>query len=133
MTLEVTQHITQRHPAVIDDLKNAVVQEAAKAYLTRITTVKSLELEPGDKLCDNSWMEYIDEDCMTDASNHSYSTPSSPSRKIEVPLLHVTNSQTEADPCRPAPSPSNHQYVSLWKCTTLWNQRKIITGTRGGH
>ena len=97
MTLEIPQHIRQRLAAVIDDLKNAVGQEAAKACLTRITTVESLELEPGAKLCDNSWMEYIDEDCMTDASDHSYSTPSSPSRKIEEPLLHVTNSETEAD------------------------------------
>lgn len=102
MTLEVPQHIRQRLPAVIDDLKNAVGQEAAKAYLTRITTVESLELEPGAKLCDNSWMEYIDEDCMTDTSDHSYSTPFSPSRKIEEPILNVTNFQTEAEPCCPA-------------------------------
>ena len=51
MTLEVPQHIRQRLAAVIYDLKNAIGQEAAKAYLTRITTVESLEFEPGAELC----------------------------------------------------------------------------------
>lgn len=54
LTLEVPRHIRQRLTAVIDDLKNAVGQEAAKAYLTRIATVESLELEPGAELCDDS-------------------------------------------------------------------------------
>ena len=87
MTLEVLQHIRQRLAAVIDDLKNAVGQEAAKAYLTRITTIESPEFEPGAELCDDSWMEYINEDCMTDASDPSYPIPFSPSGKMEEPLL----------------------------------------------
>ena len=73
MTLEVPQHIRQRLAAVIYDLKNAIGQEAAKAYLTRITTVESLEFEPGAELCgDDSWIEYMNKDCMTDASDSSY-------------------------------------------------------------
>ena len=55
MTLEVPQHIRQRLATVIYDLKNSIGQEAAKAYLTRITTVKSLGFEPGAEFCgDNS-------------------------------------------------------------------------------
>ena len=57
-------------------VKNAVKQEAAKAYLARISNIESLEFEPGAEHCDDSWMEYINEDCMTVASNSSYSTPS---------------------------------------------------------
>jgi hypothetical protein len=53
MTLEVPQHIRQQLAAVIDDLKNAIGQEAAKAYLTNITTVESLVLEPEVELCDD--------------------------------------------------------------------------------
>ena len=59
MTLEVPQHIRQRLAAVIDDLKSAIGQEAAKAYLTSVTTAESLVLEPEVELCDNSWMEYM--------------------------------------------------------------------------
>ena len=47
MTLELPQHTRERLAAVIYDLRNAIAQEAAKAYLTRITTVESLEFEPG--------------------------------------------------------------------------------------
>jgi len=92
MTLEVPQHIRQRLAAVIDDLKSAIRQEAAKAYLTRITTAESLEFEPGAEPCDDSWMEYINEDCMTDASDLSYHTLLSPYEKIEEPLLQMTDS-----------------------------------------
>ena len=127
MTLEVQQHMRQRLAAVIDNLKNAMGQQAAKAYLTRITAVESLEFEPGAKLCNNSWMEYIDEDCMTNASDYSYPTPS---RKIEEPLLHMTNSQTEADPYYPSPSPQIANSVSSGKCTpaalcdSYWEPKK---------
>ena len=100
---------------VIDNLKNAVRQEAAKAYLTRITTVELPEFEPGAELCDDSWMEYINEDCMTDASNPSYPTPFSSSGKIEEPLLQITNLQTEADPYCPASSPQIANPISPGK------------------
>jgi len=117
MTLEVPQHIRQRLAAVVDELKSAIGQEAAKAYLTRITTAESLEFEPGAELCDDSWMEYINEDCMTDASDPSYPTPFSPHEKIEEPFLQMTNSQTEADPCCPASSPQVANPVSPGKGT----------------
>ena len=101
-SLEVPQHIRQRLAAVIDDLKNAIGQEAAKAYLTRITTVESLEFEPGAEFCgDNSWMEYMNEDCMTDASDSYYPTPFLPYENIGEPFLQMTNSQTETDPAFP--------------------------------
>jgi len=117
MTLEVPQHIRQRLAAVIDDLKSAIWQEAAKAYLTSITTAESLESEPGAELCDDSWMEYINEDCMTDASDLSYPTPFPPYEKIEEPFLQMTNSRTEADPCCPASSPQLANPVSPGKGT----------------
>ena len=34
-----------------------------------ITTAESLEFELGAELADDSWMEYNNEDCMTDASD----------------------------------------------------------------
>lgn len=61
--------------AVIYDLKNAIGQEEAKAYLTRIIIVESLKFELRAELCgDNSWIEYVNEDYMIDASDSSYST-----------------------------------------------------------
>ena len=79
MTLEVLQHIRQRFAAVIGDLKNTIGQEAAKAYLTRTTTVESLEFKLGAELCgDDSWMEYP--------------TPFFPYEKIGAPFLQMTNS-----------------------------------------
>jgi len=119
MTLEVPQHIRQRLAAVIDDLKSAIGQEAAKAYLTSITTAESLELETEAELCDDSWMEYINEDCMTDASDLSFSMPCSPHEKIEEPCLQMANSQTEADPCCPALSPQVANHVSSGKGTPV--------------
>ena len=41
MTLKVPQHIRQRLVAVIDDLKNAVGQEAAKAYLMTSSQIEA--------------------------------------------------------------------------------------------
>ncbi len=75
MTLEVPQRIRQRLAAVIDDLKSAIGQEAAKACLTSITTAESLVLGLEVELCDDSWMEYINEDYMTNASDLSYPMP----------------------------------------------------------
>ncbi len=54
MILDVPQDIQQRLAAVIDDLKIAIGQKAARAYSTRITTVESLEFEPRAELCDDS-------------------------------------------------------------------------------
>ena len=72
--------------------KRQLGQEAAKAYLTRITTVESLEFEPGAELCgDDSWMEHINEDCMTDASDSSYPMPFLPYENIGEPFLQMTN------------------------------------------
>ena len=87
MTLEVSQHLQQRLAAVVHDLKISIGQEAARAYLTRITTIKSLEFEPGIELCDDSSMKY-NEDCMTDASD-----PSSPA----VPVLRKDRRTLFAD------------------------------------
>ncbi len=111
MTLEVPQHIRQRLAAVIDDLKSAIGQKAAKAYLTSITNVESLVLESEVELCDNSWKEYINEDCVTDTSDLSYPMPCSPQRKFEE-RLQMTDSQTEADPCCPALSPQVANHLS---------------------
>ena len=59
-----------------------------------MTTVESLEFEPGAELCDDSWMEYINEDCMTDASDPSCPRPFSPYERIKGPCLQMTNLQT---------------------------------------
>lgn len=87
MTPEIPQHIRRGLAAVIDDLKNAVGQEAAKAYLARISNVESLESELGAELCDDSWMDYINEDCITIASDSSYPTPFSPDLAVLVEVL----------------------------------------------
>ena len=54
MTLEVPQHIRQRLAVVIDDLRIAVGQKAAKAYLMNIITAESLKFEPEAELSDDS-------------------------------------------------------------------------------
>lgn len=81
----------QRLAAVIHDLKNAIGQEVARAYLTRIATVESLEFEPGAGLCDDSWLEYNNEDCITNASDSSCPRPFSPYKRIKEPCLQMTN------------------------------------------
>ena len=105
MTPKVPQHIRRRLAAVINDLKNAVGQKAAKAYLARISNVKPLEFEPGAEIYDDLWMEYINKDYITGADDSSYPTPFSPYKKSEEPFLQLKNSQIEADPCYPASSP----------------------------
>ena len=50
-------------------------------------------------------MEYINEDCMTDASDPSYPTPFFPYENIGEPFLQMTNSQTETESCCSASSP----------------------------
>lgn len=111
MTFAVPQHLRQRLAKVIGDLKDAIGPEAAKAYLTRVS-VEPVELEPGAELCDDSWMEFIDEDCMTDASEALCPTRSCSSGERGPSPLQVTNLETEADTQSPAPSPrttSHHQ------------------------
>ncbi len=117
MTLEVPQHIRQRLAAVIDDLKSAIGQEAAKAYWTSITTAESLESETEVELCDDSCMEYINKNCMTDASDLSYPMSCSSHENIEKPFVQMMNSQTEADPCCPASSSQVANHVSPGKGT----------------
>ncbi len=87
MTLKVLQHIRQRLAAVVNKLKSTIRQEVVKAYLIRITTAKSLEFEPGAELYDDSWMEYINKDYITNTSDPSYPTLFSPHEKIKEPFL----------------------------------------------
>ena len=110
-------NIRQRLAAVIDDSRDAVGQEAAKAYLMNITTAESLEFEPGAELSDDSWMEYINEDCMTNTDDPSCPTSLSPYEMIKKPFLQMTSSQTEADPCCSASSPQITKSVSPGKDT----------------
>lgn len=117
MTLKVSQQIRQRLAAIIDDLKSAIEQEAAKAYLTSIIIVESLILESEVELCDDSWMEYINEDCMTDVSDLSYLMPCSSQGKFEE-SLQMTNSQIEADSCCSALPPQVASHLSLEKDTS---------------
>ena len=88
-----------------------------QAYPMNITTAESLEFEHGAELSDDSWMEYINEDCMTDASDPLYPTSLSPYEMLENPFLQITSSQTEADPCCSASSPQISKSVSLGKDT----------------
>ncbi len=83
MTVKVSQHLRQRLATVIHDLKSAIEQEAARAYLTNVINVESLVLESEVEFYDDSWMEYINEDCMTDASGFSYPMPCSPEENLE--------------------------------------------------
>ena len=76
MAPEVPQRIQERLVAAIDDLRNAVGQEAAKAFLVSLTNVKPVEFKPEAAICDDSWMEFINEDFTIDASDPSLSTPS---------------------------------------------------------
>ena len=102
----------------LDDFKSALGQEAARAYLRRTTTVRSLELEPRAEFCGDLWMEYINRECTTDVSDPSCPTPFSPYEKIEEPFLQMTNLQTEADPCCTASSSRIANPVSPEKGTS---------------
>ena len=90
MAFAVPQYLRQRLAEVIGDLRDAVGLEAAKAYLTRVS-VKPVELKSEAKLCDDSWMEFIDEDCMADASEALCPTPLYPSGKSGPSPLQVTD------------------------------------------
>lgn len=120
MALEVPQHIHQRLVAVIDDLRNAVGQEAAKAFLTPLTNLEPVEFHPRAETCDDWWMEFINDEYTTDANNLSCPAPSG---KAEDPPLRIIDSQTEADTCSPAcssaPSPHTTDPTSAEGNTTL--------------
>ncbi|KAK3170217.1 hypothetical protein OEA41_009603 [Lepraria neglecta] len=118
MALQVPQNIYQRLVAVIDDLRNAVRQEAAKAFLASLTNVEPVEFHPQTEECGDSLMEFINEDYMTDANSPSYPAPFSPSNKNEDSSLRMTNSQIEGDTCCPAPSPHTVNPISLDTSTT---------------
>ena len=79
-------------------------QEAARAFLVSLINVKPVKFKSEAAFCDNSWMEFINEDFIIDASNSLLSTPSLPSSQIEDPSLRTTISQTEADACCSASS-----------------------------
>lgn len=112
MALEVPQQIHERLVAVIDDLRNAVGQEAARAFLVSLTIVEPVEFEPEAASCDDSWMEFMNEDFMNDTSEPSQSTPSPRSGKLEDLSFRTIGSQTEADTPCPASSPHTAKYVS---------------------
>ncbi len=97
MPLKVSEHLQQRLAEVINDLRDAVEQEAAKAYLISIFNIVSVKFEPEAELCNNSWMKFINKDCMSDTSHSLYSLLLLLSEKIKKPLLQMTNSLTEAD------------------------------------
>ena len=113
MALEVPQHIYQRLVAVIDDLRNAVGQEAAKAFLASLIDFEPVELYPQTEECDDSWMDY-----MNDATSPSHPARSSPFVKTEDASLRTTGSQTEADTCCPAPSPHTANPMSQRRSAT---------------
>ncbi|KAL9098334.1 MAG: hypothetical protein Q9163_005990 [Psora crenata] len=74
--------------------------------------------EPEAAIYDDSWMEFVNEDLMIDASDPSQSRPSSPSGKIEDASLRSTVSQTVADTCNPAPSPHTANPMSPIRSTS---------------
>ena len=105
MAHQVPLQIRQRLAEVVQDLKTAVGQQAAKDYLTRTSSEESIEVEPGAELCDDSWMEFINYECITDAGSPSYPTPLSSYGQIEEPSLQTADSQINADSKRQAPLP----------------------------
>lgn len=118
MAPEVPQRIQERLVAAINDLRNAVEQEAARAILVSLTNVKSVGFEPEAVICDDSWMEFVNEDFMIDAGDPSLSTPSSPFGQNQDPSLRRTFSQTQADVCCSAPSPHTANPTSPNRSTT---------------
>ncbi len=66
MALEVPQRLYKRLVAVIDDLRNTVGQEAARAFLVSLTIAEPVEFEPEAASCDDSWIEFMNEDLMND-------------------------------------------------------------------
>ena len=114
MTVEVPRHIHTRLVVAINDLRNAVGQKAAVAVLASFTNVEPVECVPDASVCD-SWMEFINENFVTDASP-SNPAPSSLPGTTEDPCQRRTVSQTEAnteaDAGCSAPSPQTTYLVS---------------------
>lgn len=96
MAVQVPLHIRQRLAEVVGDLKNAVGQQAG------ISSEEPLEVEPGAEPCDDSWMEFIHEECIIDASNP---TPSPSYRNIQESRLQTAYPQTDADMSCPGSLP----------------------------
>ena len=93
MAYEVPQQIRERLVTAIDDLINAVGQEAAKAVLVSLTNIEPVVLEPETITEDDSWLEFIHEDFMIDSSEPSPSKSPSPIGKIEDQSLPTAVSQ----------------------------------------
>ena len=105
MTHQISHQIRQRLAKVVHDLKNAVGQQAAKDYLTGISSEKSIEIELEAKLRDHLWMKFINNEYITDSSSSSYPTPSFSCEQIEELLLQKANSHTDADSSLPTSLP----------------------------
>ena len=118
MTPEIVQRIQERLVTAIGDLTNAVGQAAAKAFLVSLTNVDPVGFERESAICDDSWMGFVNEDFMIDASEPSRSTLPSPSGKIEDASLQRAGSQTVADTCNPAPWPSTANAISPNRSTS---------------
>ena len=102
MAREVPLQIRQRLAAVVRDLRSAVGQQAAKDYLTRISSEEPIEVEPVAEACDDSWMEFINHEYTSDANSPSYPTPLSSCGQIEEPRLQRVDSHIDADSKHPA-------------------------------
>ena len=69
MAPEVVQRIQERLVAAIDDLRNAVEQEAAKTFFVSLINVEPVGFEREAAICDDSWMGFVNENIMIDASD----------------------------------------------------------------
>ena len=118
MTCEVPPQIRERLVAAIDDLRNAVGQEAAKAVLVSLTNVEPMVLEPETTIEDDSWLEFINEDFMTDSGEPVQSIPPSIAGKIEDQSLQTVISQTEDKRYDPAGSLHTANPISPVRSTT---------------
>ncbi len=116
MALEVPRRIHERLIAVIDNLRNAVGQEAVRAVLVSLTNIEPVDFEPEAASRDDSWIEFVNEDFINNASEPSQATPSSPSDIIKDLSLQTIDLLTEVDTPCPAPSPANP--LSLARSTT---------------
>ena len=94
--LKVLQYIRLQLVAIIDNLKSAIEQKTTKTYLTNIIIVELLILESKVEFYNNSWIEYINKDCIIDVSNFSYFILYLFQKKIEE-LLQIRNLRTKAN------------------------------------
>ena len=111
MALEVPQRIHERLIAIIDDLRNAVGQEVARAFLVSLINVELVEPEVAS--CNDSWIEFINKDFINNASKFLQSTPLSSFDKIEDLFLQTIDLQTEADTSCSALSSTTANSLSL--------------------